>query len=108
VYVFPRTDRGVELRNHESDNRNIIIFATRDAKRKTRNELLSLAQAHTRARDKSLCVEPQTFQWHAENVYVDGPTDPQLAGIPVLTDEYAPVDTMYRPVKYDEYVYKIR
>jgi len=108
IYIFPRTDKGVELRNRETDNRNIIVFATRDTKRKSRNDLLSLAQVFVQKRERNEFVEREVFLWHAENVYTDGPTDAQLAEVPVLTDHYAPVDTMYRPVKYDELIWRYR
>ena len=108
IYVFPRTDIGVELRGRESENRNIIVFATRDQRRKTQNDLISLAKAFSQTRKPENFIHPKVFLWHAENVYRDGPTPNQLADIPVLEDDFAPVDTMYRPVKRDEAVWRLR
>ncbi len=108
IYIFPRTDKGMELRNRETENRNIILIAVRETERKSRNDLLSLAQAFVQKRERNECIDRDVFLWNAESVYVDGPTDQQLAEVPVLTDHYAPVDTMYRPVKYDELIWRIR
>jgi hypothetical protein len=90
------------LRGRETEYRNVIVLATDEERPRTRDEIYEQAKAFINSRDPDLRVDAQKFLWHAGNLYETGPKPRELERVPVLRDNYAPVETMYRPVKRDE------
>jgi predicted membrane-bound spermidine synthase len=102
VYIFPKVRYGDKLLGREWEYRNVIVFATRQERRWSADEILAAARSFINARPKDRRVPPEVLEWHAKNLYADGPKQADLDAVPVLRDDYAPVDTMYRPIKRDE------
>ena len=102
VYIFPKVSPGRKLFGSESEYRNVIVFATRQEKRLTPDEIIEAVKTSSNARPEKQRVAPKLLEWYARCLYTDGPKQADLDAVPVLRDDYAPVDTMYRPIKRDE------
>ncbi|HYG75596.1 MAG TPA: fused MFS/spermidine synthase [Planctomycetota bacterium] len=101
LYVFPKVYRQRELTGQGyEDYRNIIVIATREEKRRTLDDLTDTIKELTKGEKPR--VRPPDMLWHVEHIYEKGPTEDELKTVPILRDDYAPLDTMYRPVKRDE------
>jgi len=99
IYVFPKVYPSRPMTgNALEEYRNVIVIATKDKERKTREELEHLIGKLT-AGDKPV-VRPPEMLWHVQK-QISNPSPDELPATP-LSDNYAPVDTMYRPVKRDE------
>jgi predicted membrane-bound spermidine synthase len=100
VYVFPKVwPRSPLVGEAFEEYRNVIVVATREDRPRTLEELESAIKKLT-AEGKPVIKAPQML-WHVQHMY-KGPDAAELASVPVLRDDYAPVDTMYRAVKRDE------
>ena len=107
LYVFPRVYEGHPLQGRTLEEyRNVIIVATNEDKRMSIDDMAATIKELTRGEKPTVKVADLT--WHAEHQWTPdkGPKKEELdsPNIPILTDDYAPVDTMYRPVKRDEKV----
>ncbi len=101
VYVFPKVYEGRELGgNNLEEYRNVIVVATREDTHRTIDQLSEQMKALTSGDTPR--VRAQDMNWHVDHMYRIGPNPEELAGVPILSDDYAPVDMMYRPVKRDE------
>jgi predicted membrane-bound spermidine synthase len=102
VYVFPKIWPGYPMVGDAYEEyRNVIVVATREQKARSIEEL---ADALKPLIDPAKpVIKASGMLWHVEHLYTKGPTSDDLASVPVLRDDYAPVDTMYRAVKRDEY-----
>ena len=130
IYVFPRLywfDAGYTDGNL-ADYRNVIIVATNEDQRKpiagspdSMEELASELSATSllKSDDKDRRTFPKEAKvkcdlWpivrhHKIFSSMNIPSAAELATVPrVMTDDYAPVDRMYRPVKKDESMRRIR
>jgi len=104
LYVFPKVWE-TTLNGNEDTYRNVIVFATDDAKRKDKQEDIVPA-ANALMESKVIKIPLNDFVPHAERMY---DKKPQIDdSIPIFTDEFAPVDRMYRPVRRDETTFRWR
>ena len=101
LYVFPKVyeERPLTGDNYE-EYRNVIIIATREKEPRNMDQMLDQIKALTNPEQPK--IKAQKMSWHVEHMYTGGPKKEELDGVPIMTDDYAPVDTMYRPVKRDE------
>lgn len=86
------------LGNALEEYRNVIVIATKDGQRKSREELEHLIGTLTAGEKPT--IRPPEMLWHVQKM-ISNPAPDELPTTP-LSDNYAPVDTMYRPVKRDE------
>jgi len=99
LYVFPKVYQSRPMvGNALEEYRNVIVIATKDGQRKSTEELEHLIGTLTSG-DKPV-VRPPEMLWHVQKM-IKNPSADELPTTP-LSDNYAPVDTMYRPVKRDE------
>ncbi|MCZ7647338.1 MAG: fused MFS/spermidine synthase [Planctomycetota bacterium] len=104
VYVFPRVyDREGNLRGYESETRNVVLLATDEEAPKSLREIVDAAKKLTAGKTPHVQVDGKDFVWHAEHHYDKGFSADDLKEVEPFTDDYAPVETMYRPVKKNEY-----
>ncbi|HYF49932.1 MAG TPA: fused MFS/spermidine synthase [Planctomycetota bacterium] len=96
LYVFPK-NTALSGDKYE-DYQNVIILATREKERKSESEIEEIARALVRG-EKPL-VKADGFVGYATNQHLPRPEEIEKAT--PLTDDYAPVDLMYRPVRRDE------
>lgn len=73
------------------ESQNVVIIATKDSQRLTRQDLLSRAQSIVNTRRSEF---PQGFYQSAYKLYDTAPSG--LSTALVLTDDYAPVDNLLR------------
>ena len=101
IYVFPKVYEGRPLTgdNYE-EYRNVIVIATRETERRSLDRMIDDIKTLTNPEQPR--IKAQKMQWHVEHLYTGGPKPEELEDFPILSDDYAPVDTMYRPVKRDE------
>lgn len=103
LYVFPKVWEGRPLTgdNYE-EYRNVIVIATREKDRRSLDRMVDEIKALTNPEQPR--IKAQKMLWHVEHIYTQGPKKEELedSSVPILSDDYAPVDTMYRPVKRDE------
>jgi predicted membrane-bound spermidine synthase len=103
LYVFPKVYEGRPLTgdNYE-EYRNVILIATREKERRSMDQMSDEIKALTNPEQPK--IKAQKMLWHVEHLYTQGPKKEELdaPSVPILSDDYAPVDTMYRPVKRDE------
>ncbi len=106
VYVFPRVYKEENgegsLRGREDVARNVICIATRETVRRSLEEIVDAAKRLTRGEKPRVKIDRYEFVWNASNFYEAGPSKEELESVPILRDNFAPVDTMYRPVKASE------
>ncbi|MBI3829482.1 MAG: fused MFS/spermidine synthase [Planctomycetes bacterium] len=102
VYIFPRVSKRDSLKGHENDHRNIIVVATLEDNRMSQAEIVSIAKSLTLGKDPAVKIDGETFVWHAEHMYDREPRPDETQHLLPLCDEFAPVDTMYRPIKQEE------
>lgn len=101
LYIFPKVyPKHPMVGMAFEEYRNVIVIATREEKARSIDDLTAAIQALTDPAKP--VVRAPNMLWHVEHLY-KGPTQEELDTVPVLRDDYAPVDTMYRPVKRDEY-----
>jgi hypothetical protein len=111
LYIFPRRDRGE--RWHPDEDVNIIVVATREQVPLPKAEIERLAEELSTGKEPYVKVRADPL-WEPDiaNVYLERakqlygqardpaaarPSARELAGVPILRDDFAPVDTMYRP-----------
>jgi len=104
LYVFPKIYEGQPMHGKEHHYRNVIVIATREAQPLSYEEVATRAKALTRGGNPKIKINRSNFVWNAERLYQRKPSEMELRDIPLLTDEHAPVDTMYRPVKREEWL----
>jgi len=103
LYVIPKVrENEGGLRGSETVYRNVLVFATLEDRALTRDQLVEKTKAFAGAQPLDRRIEPRILLWHAEHLYERGPRPQELASVPILCDDYAPVETMYRLVKRDE------
>jgi predicted membrane-bound spermidine synthase len=94
VYVFQKFRPGFE------DYRNVIIVCTQEDSPRELEKLMSDVKRLTTGSDPLVKVP------HLDTLVFQGLYDKvepaELEQTPILSDDYAPVDTMYRPVRIDE------
>jgi hypothetical protein len=99
LYVFPKVQESRPLTgNSYEDYRNVIIVATREENRMAKEQMEATMKSLTRG--QSAVVKAPNMAWHIDQLYV--PRDEDLKDVLPMHDNYAPVDTMYRPVRKDE------
>jgi hypothetical protein len=102
VYVFPKVYPRYPITPESVETyRNVIVVATREEKRRTNEELADAIKLLTATAKPVIKIKPDDMAWHVDHLY-RGPKPEELTSVPVLCDDYAPVDTMYRAVKKDE------
>jgi predicted membrane-bound spermidine synthase len=102
VYTFPKVRKDAPLAGSSfSDYRNVILIATNENTPLTKEQIETAAQALI----DSKTVTVDEFAHHASQLYK--PTQAELDTVPVMTDDYAPVDRMYRPVRRDETMHSV-
>lgn len=87
VYVFPKVVSGYE--RDRSRAQNVMIIGTMATKRLSEREI---ERAALRLVDHKV-VRVKDFLWHAKN-YQPAENTLDLSGVPLLTDDFAPVDLM--------------
>ena len=103
IYIFPRIyDTESRLQGFEDRHRNVIVIATQEEKRRTLDQILDRVKALLEGKAPRVKVDGKTFLWHAERFHERPYKPEELERIPILQDNYAPVDTMYRPIKREE------
>ena len=110
LYIFPKVHRKLPMTGDAFEEyRNVIVIATREQKARSIEELTEAARRLSGGAKPTIRIKTQEMVWHVEHLY-KGPLADELADkhIPVLLDDYAPVDTMYRAVKRDEYSRSVR
>lgn len=102
VYVFPKVGFNRSIRNNEADYRNVILIATREERRLSYDEIVKRSEDLTKGEDPA--VKIGGFVWHAKNYFDDKliQDNPDYQKSMILRDNFAPVETMYRPVRKDE------
>jgi hypothetical protein len=103
IYVFPKVWESGRGPGFFETYRNVIVIATQEEKRLTDEQLKDAITALTTGQ-KPLVKIPN-LPFHVQQIYQPSAAD--LASIPVLRDDYAPVDLMYRPVRREETSYKL-
>ncbi|MGD0091613.1 MAG: fused MFS/spermidine synthase, partial [Planctomycetota bacterium] len=105
VYVFPRDypKHPIGGQNVE-EYRNVIMIATREEQALTIDELA--ARLNPLIESAKPVIKAANMKWHVDHLH-KGPSQKELDSVDVLRDDYAPVDTMYRPVKRDEFLRSI-
>ncbi len=103
VYVFPRVwpSQGT-VRGRLDTSRNIICIASNEDTRRPLGDIVEASKKLLEGDAPEVKLSADDFVWHAERLYESGPTEEDLNDVPVLSDNFAPVDTMYRPVKRGE------
>jgi predicted membrane-bound spermidine synthase len=102
VYTFPKVDpRSPLAGNSFTDYRNVILLATNEDNPLTVAQLEAAAQSLV---DRKV-VKVSDFVHHATQLYT--PTQAELDTVPVMTDDFAPVDRMYRSVRKEETMHRI-
>jgi len=96
LYVFPK-NKALSGDKYE-DYQNVIIVATREKERKSREDLEAIARPLV-AGEQPL-VKADGFVGYAGNTHEPGKEE--ILKAIILTDDFAPVDLMYRPVRRDE------
>ncbi|MBI3832063.1 MAG: fused MFS/spermidine synthase [Planctomycetes bacterium] len=102
VYLFPRIWTGTNLREEIYEIRNVIVFCTDEASPREHEEIVRQAEFLTLGHDPKVKIENRVFVRNAKNQYREGPTEADLQDVPILTDDYVPVDTMYLGIKHDQ------
>ncbi|MCW8130588.1 MAG: fused MFS/spermidine synthase [Planctomycetota bacterium] len=102
VYIFPRIREGEALRGYEDVYRNVIVIATQEEKPLLRTDVTAAAKALATGTNSKIKINNDAFVWHADHMFDRDPRKEELEGLKPLCDEYAPVDTMYRPIKQEE------
>ncbi|GMV79301.1 MAG: hypothetical protein AMXMBFR7_04850 [Planctomycetota bacterium] len=103
VYIFPRVyNKEGALRGYETETRNIIVIASNEEKPKSRDEIVAAAKHLTQGKNPIVKVDSREYIWHAEHFFDRTFTEAELSEVEPLTDDFAPVETMYRPVKRNE------
>jgi len=99
VYVFPKVYSWAPMiPNGYEAYRNVIVVATKEEKRTSQDELVQ--RAETLSAGEHPVLKIRDMVWHAEQLYQTQPEE--LEGVPALSDDFAPVDLMYRPVRFEE------
>ena len=94
VYVFQKVRGGFE------DYRNVIIVCTQEEKQRDLEQLMDDVKRLTSGGSPVITI-PKFGEYVEQGLYTT--IEPsELKTVPVLSDDYAPVDTMYRPVRIDE------
>jgi hypothetical protein len=93
TYAFRKTRS-----DHEQNYDNVIVAMTREENRLTREEIRSRAAKLTEGENPVVKISGRLFRYHAESLYEEI-TDAELQSVPVLCDDHAPADSMYRPIK---------
>lgn len=106
TYVFPKIGRGDSWKGGEGSYRNVIVVATREKERLSYEEITARARKLTAGENPTVKIPAEVFRRHAGNLY-EMISAADLETVPLLSDGYAPVDSMYRPVKRTESSYKI-
>jgi len=105
LYVFPKIWPKHPMTGEAFEEyRNVIVIATRDEKALTIEQLSD--RLKPLLEPSKPVIKAPGLPWHVDHMY-KGPGQDELKTIPVLRDDYAPVDTMYRAVKKDEYMRSI-
>jgi SAM-dependent methyltransferase len=107
VYIFPRISKREPFKGHENDHRNVIVVATMEDKPMTQSEISSIAKSLTLGKNPAVKIEADSFVWHAEHMYDREPRPDETERLAPLCDEFAPVDTMYRPIKQEETMHRL-
>ena len=94
LYVFQKVRGGYD------EYRNVIIIATQEDTPRDADQLLTEVKRLT-AGSSPVVKIPHLVEYVERGLYTDV-RENELVGVPVLSDDYAPVDTMYRPVRVDE------
>jgi predicted membrane-bound spermidine synthase len=94
LYVFQKVRGGYD------EYRNVIIVATQEETQRDADQLLSDVKRLTGGSTPIVKI-PHLVEFVERGLYTDV-RENELIGVPVLSDDYAPVDTMYRPVRVDE------
>ncbi|HEY3321044.1 MAG TPA: fused MFS/spermidine synthase [Planctomycetota bacterium] len=103
LYVFPKVYESQPLAGAAyEDYRNVIVVATREEQPLSHDSMVEKMTALTNP-DKPV-IRCKNMLWHVNHIYEKkwGPKPEELSSVSILSDDYAPVDTMYRPVKRDE------
>jgi hypothetical protein len=95
LYIFPKYYPNYS--GSKDMYRNIIVVATREENRKSKDDLLDLVKEYTAGSKPWFKVKRETLTWNVEHIHERKVEEGKL-----LSDNYAPVDTMYRPTKLDE------
>ncbi|MCW8129197.1 MAG: fused MFS/spermidine synthase [Planctomycetota bacterium] len=101
LYLFPRLFPGESVYASPHEIRNVIVICTDEPEARAHEEIVRQARFLSLGADPVVKIDPEVFEWHARNQYRDGPTAKDLEDVPVLTDDYAPVDTMYLGIAHD-------
>jgi len=101
TYLFPRVWPEENMREKIYDIRNVIVFCTDEMTERAHADIVRQSSALTLGSQPRVKLEHRRFVEHAENQYRDGPTAADLESVPILTDDFAPVDTMYLGIKDD-------
>ena len=99
LYVFPKVYKQAPMvPNGYEDYRNVIVVATREEKRMSREAMEHEVEVLEGGEHPVLKVP--NLSWHVSQLYE--PPTKDLDTVPALCDDFAPVDLMYRPVRADE------
>lgn len=102
IYLFPRIWTGTNLREEIYEIRNVIVFCTDEASAREHEDIVRQADVLTLGKSPKVKIENRVFVRNARNQYREGPTEADLQDVPILTDDYVPVDTMYLGIKHDQ------
>ncbi len=94
LYVFQKVRASLE------EYRNVVIIATQEETPRDPDRLLADIKSLT-AGSNPIVKIPNIVNFVQHGLYT-GLKPTELEGVPVLSDGYAPVDTMYRPVRVEE------
>lgn len=125
LYVFPKfyaDDENMSASKLE-EYRNVIVIATQEKERVDADKLDDLAKSMSlkaeefkdeKEREEALAqakikcdLKPHIKSYRRLKEYGVATKD-KLDPVPILSDDYAPVDLMYRPVKRDEIMRRVR
>jgi predicted membrane-bound spermidine synthase len=101
VYVFPKVYDPPLAGNDFEKYRNVIVICTQEEERRDIEQLQKDIKKLSEGSEAIIKI-PKMLEY--VNQLQDHPTDKELQDnkVPVLSDDYAPVDLMYRPVRFEE------
>ena len=103
LYVFPKiswVDSSPLSGPSLERSRNVVIVATQEEQPRNLEQLIERGKALTTG-EKPLIKIPG-LPALIDDLYLMGPKPDELKNVPVMCDDYAPVDTMYRAIKFEE------
>jgi hypothetical protein len=107
IYVFPKVYTSQPLTgNNYEEYRNVILVATNESSRMSHETMIETARILLNKEKPLVQVDPEDFNHCISNLYQ--PDSIEIDKAQLLSDDYAPVDLMYRKVRQQETTVRLR